>query len=100
MCASVWHLQPTINMCVEVVTSGESMPLYFDLLDITQIRELLCRIGMSRCIPSWRLRVVHSDRVLSRDATLAQLQLSDGDLLILVVKSVSSFVFGQCWWLC
>ena len=79
-------------MRVEVVTSGESMPLYFDLLDITQIRELLCRIGMSRCIPSWRLRVVHSDRVLSRDASLAQLQLRDGDLLTLVVKPASSFV--------
>ena len=82
-------------MRVDVVTSGESKPLYFDVPDSTQICELLCRIGMSRCIPSWRLRVVHSGRVLSRDASLAELQLRDGDLLTLVVKPASSFVlFG------
>ena len=92
MCASAQHSPPKINMRVDVVTSGESKPLYFDVPDSTQICELLCRIGMSRCIPSWRLRVVHSDRVLSRDATLAQSQLRDGDLLTLVVKPASSFV--------
>ena len=38
---------------------------------------------------------VHSGRVLSRDASLAQLQLCDADLLTLVVKPASSFVlFG------
>ena len=79
-------------MPVDVVTSGESKPLYFDVLDFTQICELLCRIGMLRCIPSWRLRVVHSGRVLSRDAGLALLQLRDGDLLTLVVKLAFSFV--------
>ena len=71
------------------------MPLYFDVPDSTQIFELLCMIGTSRDIPSWRLRVVHSGRVLSRDASLAQLELRDGDLLTLVVKPASSFVlFG------
>ena len=79
-------------MRVDVVTTGESKPLYFDVPDSTQIFELLCRIGMSRCIPSWRLRVVHSGRVLFRDATLAESQLRDGDLLTLVVKPASSFV--------
>ena len=39
--------------------------------------------------------MVHSGRVLSRDATLAQSQLCDGDLLTLVVKPASSFaLFG------
>ena len=79
-------------MRVDVVTCGESKPVYFDVPDSTQICELLRRIGMSRCIPSWRLRVVHSGRVLSRDASLAQLQLRDGDLLTLVVKLAFSFV--------
>ena len=79
-------------MRVHVVTSGESKPLYFDVLDLTQICELLRRIGMSRCIPSWRLRVVHSGRGLSRDASLAQLQLRDADLLTLVLKLAFSFV--------
>ena len=65
-------------MRVDVVTSGESVPLYFDVPDSTQIFELLCMIGTSRDIPSWRLRVVHSGRVLSRDASLAQLELRDG----------------------
>ena len=104
MRASAWHLQPKINMRVDVVTSGGSEALCFDVSDSTQICELLCRIGMSRCIPSWRLWVVHSDSVLSRDATLAQSQLRDGDLLTLVVKPVSSFVllgngagFVQLW---
>ena len=79
-------------MRVDVVTSGESTPLSFDVPDSTWMDELLSRIGMSRCIPSWRLRVVHRDRVVSRDASLAQLQLRDGDLLTLVVKPASSFV--------
>ena len=79
-------------MRVHVVTSGESKPLYFDVLDLTQICELLRGIGMSRCIPSWRLRVVHSGIVLSPDASLRELQLRDGDLLTLVVKPASSFV--------
>ena len=79
-------------MPVDVVTNGESKPLYFDVSDSTQICELLCRIAMSRCIPSWGLWVVHSDRVLFRDATLAESQLRDGDLLTLVVKPASSFV--------
>ena len=79
-------------MRVDVVTSGEPTPLSFDVSDSTQICELLCEIGMSRCIPSWRLRMLHSVRVLSRDATLAQSQLRDGDLLTLVVKPASSFV--------
>ena len=84
-------------MRVDVVTRGESTPLYFDVPDSTQIFELLCRIGMSRCIPSWRLRMLHGVRVLSRDASLAQSQLRDGDLLTLVVKPVSSFVLlGNC----
>ena len=95
MCATAHHSPPKINMRVDVVTSGESKPLYFDLPDSTQICELLFRIGMSRCIPSWRLRVVHSGRGLSRDASLAQVQLRDGDLPTLVVKPASSFVlFG------
>ena len=68
-------------MRVDVLTSGESEHLYFDVPDSTQICELLCRIGMSRCIPSWRLRVVHSGRVLSRDASLAELQLRDASSL-------------------
>ena len=79
-------------MRVDVVTSGDPTPLSFDLRDSTQICELLCRIGMSRCIPSWRLRLVRSDNVLPRDASLAQLELRDGDLLTLVVKPASSFV--------
>ena len=48
--------------------------------------------------------MVHSDSVLSRDATLAQSQLRDGDLLTLVVRPASSFVllgngagFVQLW---
>ena len=95
MCASAQHSPPNINMRVDVVTSGEPTPLSFDVPDSTQICELLCEIGMSRCIPSWRLRVVHSQKVLSRDATLAESQLRDGDVLTLVVKSASSFVlFG------
>ena len=82
-------------MRLGVVTSGDSTPLYFDAQDFTHVCDLLCRIGMSRCIPSWRLRVVHSDRVLPRHASLAELELHDGVLLTLVVKPASSFVmFG------
>ena len=82
-------------MRVDVVTSGDPTPLSFDVPDSMQICELLCRIGMLRCIPSWRLRVLHSHRALSRDASLDELELRDGVLLTLVVKPASSFVlFG------
>ena len=82
-------------MRVDVVTSGDPTPFSVDVPDSIQICELLCRIGMSRCIPSWRLRVVHSGEVLPRHASLAELELPDGVLLTLVVKPAFSFVmFG------
>ena len=92
MCASAQHLPPKTNMRVDVVRGGEPTPLSFDVRHSAQICELLCGIGMSRCILSWRLWLVHSGRVLSRDASLAQLQLCDGELLTLVVKVACSFV--------
>ena len=69
MCASAQHSPPKTNMRVDVVRGGEPTPLSFDVRHSTQICELLCGIGMSRCILSWRLWLVHSGRVLSRDAS-------------------------------